>query len=446
MREILRVENIRCGQLLNGYDLSIHQGEIVYIQCLLDQSLDCLNDILAGNLQADEGKIYVHESEIPLTEYDSAYAMEKGIYAVSFADEYMENATIAENIMPMKPFWHLFSKKKIDAQMKSYFTREQVPLDPDTPVWMLGKGIERKKLGLLKARLLHMDLVLINVGREVVEGKIGEELWNMIRKLHEGGMTFLILSSCYTFLSEFATRTQFLHQGKALKEWTVVPDQVREKLKFGNFFQTQRVRTGTERYFIGLYDYECDLKYDFWSYLKCVQRYNPQIWDEYIRASVPDSGVSCLGKTAVVPRNSQDMLFENLSIGENLTIAARERVTYTHTGIVKKRLQKKVEEIFAREQNWKIEEVSVRELSALQRKILSIARLEILKPEVIILELPYQGISMDEIPALQSYFMQLIHRGIRIVYFSKMRENMLEDCKVIIRTQNGMSAKIDTFS
>lgn len=445
MREILRVENIRWGECLDGYDLCVNQGEIIYIQCPLDQSLDCLIDILAGKLRPDTGKICIHETEVPPKEYDSAYAMERGIYAISLVDEYMENATIAENMIPMEPFWHLFSRKKTAEEMKRFFIREQVSFEPDTPIWMLG-DIERKKLGLLKARLLHADLALINIGREVVEGKTAEELWNMIRKLHEEGMTFLILSCCYTFLSEAATRTQFLYQGKALKEWTRVPDSVREKLRYGNFFRVGNRKASDEKHFIGLYDYEWDLRLDFWEYLKCVEYHNPRIWEQYLAAAVPDSGVSWRDRTVVIPRNSQDMLFENLSIGENLTMAASKRVTYTHTGIIKGRLQRKAEEVFFRELDLKRTDFHVRDLSAVQRKILSIARLEILKPLVIILELPYQGVSMDEIPILQSYLIRLARKGIKIVYFSKTLETMSEDCSMVIRTQNGTSAKIDTFS
>lgn len=445
MRELLRVENIRWGDWLDGYDLTINEGEIVYIQSLLDKSLDSLIDFLAGKQKPEEGQLYVHEIKVPLDEYDSAYAMQHGIYAVSLADEYMENMTIAENIMLMQPFWHLFFRKKTEEEIKEYFIREQISFASDTPMWMLG-DIERKKLGLLKAKLLRTNLVMINIGGEVVDGKMGEELRNMIRKLHEEGMTFLILSCRYTILSELATRTQFLHQGTALKEWTIVPDSVREKLRYGNFFQMQGRRTETEKYFIGLYDYEWDLRYDFWEYLRCVRRDNPQFWEQYLSASIPDSGVSWRDGTAVIPRNSQNMLLENLDVGSNLTIAAAQRVTYSHTGIIKERMQRKVEEVFCKEQNLERTDIPVRNLSPLQKKILSIARMVILKPAVIILELPYQGIGLEEIPRLRAYLMQLAKKGIKIVHFSKTLENMREDCCIIIRTQNGVSAKIDTFS
>lgn len=445
VQEILRIENLWYGDWLNGYDLCVNQGEIVYIQCLLEQSLNYLADILTGNLKPDMGRIFIREAKVEPENYDNGYAVASGVYGVSFAGEYMENASIMDNIMPMEPPWHLFCQQKEQENMRRYFAKEHVAFEPDTPMWMLN-DVERKKLGILKARLLHADLVVININREVVEGKMAKELGDMIRRMHGEGMAFLILSCCYTFLSGLATRIQYLHQGRALKEWTKVSDSIREKLRHGDFFRGRKGRQEEGKYFIGLYDYEWDLRYDFWEYLRRVKLHNPQIWEQYFAGGIPDSGISRIGRTVVVSKNSQDMLLENLSIGDNLTIAASKRVTFCHTGIVKKRMQRKVEEVFCKEHHLTKMDIPVRELSALQRKILSIARFEILKPALILLELPYQGIDMDERPKLQSYLVRLALKGIRIVYFSKTMENMLDDCKVIIRTQNGMSAKIDTFS
>lgn len=445
MKEILRVENLKFDDWLNGYDLSIYKGEIIYIQALVDKSLDSLMDILSGKLKPDSGRIFVHESETSMMDYNSSFALEQGIYAVSFADAYAENATIAESIEPMKPPYYLFSKRKTEEKIGQYFSREQVSFKPDMPIWKLN-DTQRKKLGILKAKLMHAKLVMLNLNKEVIEGKMARELWDMIQKLNEEGMTFLILSCYYTPLSEFATRTQFLYLGRALKEWTKVPDSVREKLKYGDFFKFQDQQTVIERNFIGLYDYEWDLQYDFWEYLNCVKVYNRQIWGQYLSASIPESGIGYLNKTVIIPRNSQDMLFENLSIGENLMIAASKKVTYDYTPVINDRMWKNVEGKFYKEQNLRKTDVDVRKLSSLQKKILSIARLEILKPSVILLELPYQGVSMDEISAFRAYLFQLTRKGIKIAYFSKSLESMQEDCKVIIRTQNGQSAKIDTFS
>lgn len=442
MKEILRVEKIKLENWLYDYSLSIHQGEMLCVHSPSDTSINCLMDVLSGERKPDSGQIYVDERK---AEYDEAYARKHGIYVLSFKNEYSELSTVLESINPLMPPYRIFSRRKIRDWMKAYFAEEQVAFDPDTEVWRL-TGIERKKLGILRAKLQQARLVIINMEREIVEGKMAEELFEMIVRLNQEGMTFLILSCYYTFLMELAGRIQFLHQGRALKEWYGITAEVREKLKYGNFFQMQKQERRTEKNFIGLYDYEWDLQSGFWIYLHTLRKRNPQVWGQYCKVSPPEAGVGYRDRVAVVPKNSQNMLIESLGIGENLTIAAGSRISYGHSSVINPRLQKKVEESFYRNQLLEGHRKRVDSLSDLQKKILSIARFEILRPTVIFLELPYAGISMEEIPVLQEYLNGLVHKGIKIIYFAQSLEHMLLDCSVIIQTQNGQSAKIDTFS
>ena len=53
---------------------------------------------------------------------------------------------------------------------------------------------------------------------------------------------------------------------------------------------------------------------------------------------------------------------------------------------------------------------------------------------------------LDELPQLHRYLYSLAEKGICIVYFSQSMEMLQENCTGIIRTRNGLSAKIDTFS
>lgn len=441
MKEIVRIEKGYFGNELRHYNFSIYEGEVVYIQSLSEQSIKILSGILSGNQKLEKGKLFISEKEIADYGVDTARA--EGIYTVTFGNEFYSEASIAQNLEPLKPFYKLFSKQKINSHIQKYMREENMDFEPETPVWQLD-DMDKKCLGVLKAKLYHARLVIIDLRNEIFEGIGVEKLGGMIRKLNTEGITFLILSSSYSSLSCLAGRIQYLHQGRALKEWENPSESVMEKLRCVNFFQSTAA-AGYEKRLIGIYDYEIDLGSSFWNFLKLVKENNREIWEKYIPISLPADGEAFSQGTVIIPRNSQNLLLKDLTIGENLTIAAKERISHGKEGVIIKRLEKRVVESFYREHEIPNEAMYVEQLSNLQRKILSIARWELTKPKTIVLELPYQSVGSTDSPYLRDYLFRLAQKGIRIIYFSKVIENMQEDCNLIIQTHNGCSAKTDTF-
>ena len=163
---------------------------------------------------------------------------------------------------------------------------------------------------------------------------------------------------------------------------------------------------------------------------------DPDFWEREIKAEVPDEQCGWIGNTAVIPRTSFSELIENLSISENLTIALAQRMTDSGGRIIKGR-EARAEKDF-RERFGIADHVRhVNELTRLQRKILSIERFVLKKPEVIILEDPYRSVHAAEVSALREYLNSLAKNGIKIIYFSRSSVIMRIDCAKIIETRNG---------
>ena len=138
----------------------------------------------------------------------------------------------------------------------------------------------------------------------------------------------------------------------------------------------------------------------------------------------------------MIPRTSFSELIENLGIGENLTIALAARMSDGSGRIIKGR-EARAEKDF-RERFGIADHVRhVNELTRLQRKILSIERFVLKKPEVIILEDPYRSVHAAEVSALREYLNSLAKSGIKIIYFSRSSVIMRIDCAKIIETRNG---------
>lgn len=442
MKELFRAEKIKCDYWLEDYNLSIYQGDILYIQCVSDKSSDCLSDVVTGNRKPDAGRIFVEEKSIG--NYNAAYAASKGICEASLKDNYAGEETVAQALSPMEPFYHLFSGRKMVKQVQEIFDTEGLSIKAEDSLSELTKT-DRRMLDLLKAKLLKAKLVVMNISGEVMEGKQARRLGSAIRKMCGEGMTFLIISGNYSVLAEYACRIQLLHLGRAVKEWTRdIPDEVFRQLRYGIFVR-QGQPDEVERSLTGLYDYEWDTQRSFWEYLSCLRENNPGVWDEFLGGGLPQEGTGYFKGTAVVPGSSQDMLFEELSVGQNLTIMASKRVHYGCIPIINRRIQRKMEEIFCAPGYIPKGETDIRNLTGLQRKILSIERLAILRPSVIFLEFPYYDVGFAQAGMLRSYLRSLVKRKIKVVYFSKTLESMMLDCKTIIHTQNGKTAKIDTL-
>lgn len=438
MKELMRIERAYADGWLTDYCLTVYEGDVIYIQSTQEHSLESLREVLAGERKMDSGKIWFDEREVE--HYDARKAAERGVYVISFKREFVENMSIAENLMPVKPIWHIYRAKKVRREIRAYFAKEHVELEPAMKVWQLTEA-EQKKLGILKAQLGGARLVLLDLTAERIEGRMAEELAQMIQRMNRRGMTFLILSSNYTVIAESATRTQFLHQGRDAKESGSITDAVRERFVEGVPRSCWQKKSGEEqRLFTGLFDYEWELSDNIWAYLHRVRESSPEIWERYIAVDIPETGAGFTGSTAVIPGGSGDMLLANLSIGENLTIAIPGRTAYG--GVISRRLQKRLTESFYNEIHLDPSVHHIEELSKVQKKILSVARFGLAKPEAILLDSPYSGLNAQE---LRAYLVSLVKKGIRILYFSKIWETMQRDCRVILRTQNGESAKINTL-
>lgn len=444
MKELVRIEKGTLGEHLKQYCMTIYEGDIMYIQSFSERSLKVLQDILSGERQLESGRMYLNEK--PVNGYNMNAAREYGIYTVTFGREFVDNMSIAENLKPIMPAYRLYSRRENDRRIEAYLKQEQIFHNEKMPVWSLSEG-ERKRLGVLRAKLFGAKLVILDMTRAQIEGKIADEICYLILKLREEGITFLILSSHYSEISRVATRTQYFSRGRDVKEWGLMTDAQREKLANGDLFflHNGQKEKSNSRIFTGIYDYDWEMSEGIWKFLKYVKEKNPEIWDKYIGAEIPGDGKVYEKDTVIIPRDSADMLLENLSIGENLTILAGRRIATGKYGVIHKKYQQILEEDFYRRMHLKPSVKRVNELSLLQRKILFVSRFELLHPKIIILESPYGDMDWEEMADFEHYLQGLVEKGIRIIYVAQNLERMTQDCHHIINLKKGINAKIATI-
>lgn len=444
MKELLRIEKGTVEGYLNHYCLTVYQGDILYIQSFSEKNLKVLQDVLSGERQLESGQIYLNEKKIE--SYNTGTAREYGIYTVTFGREFVDHMSIAENMKRIMPLYRVYSRCENSRQIREYLRKEQFFLNEQMPVWSLSDG-ERKKLGVLRAKLFGARFVILDLNRGQIEGKTADEICQLILKLQQEGITFLILSSHYTEISRIATRTQYFSKGQDVKEWWVMTEEQREMLANGElFFRSNEKRAKKDvRVFTGIYDYEWEMTSGIWNFLSYVKKNNPEVWERYIGVEVPAEGKVFEKGTVIVPRDGAELLLDNLSIGENLTILAGKRIATGRYGKIHKKYQQILEQDFYRKLQLPDSVKKISELSLLQRKILFISRFELLHPKEIILESPYGDLSWEDTMALESYLQELDQKGIRIIYVAQAMDRMPHDCRYIIHVKKGKNAKITTF-
>lgn len=453
MKEMLRIIHAMQDDLredvLHDYNLEVYEGDILYIQGIAGSGIKTLVNVFAGDCNLKRGSLFLYEEEVK--DYNRNTAYQYHIYSITAEKDMVDNMTVTENLEAIRylPFpASIYHKRKAEKDIDDYLKKEQVYISADEHLWALTSK-ERKKLSILKAKIHKAKLIILDVTNDLYEGKEADEICQLIQRANKDGITFVILAEHYTVFAEIANRIQVISNGIDLMEWSKINDHIREKLRYQSASPDSLSRhlgkSKGSRCFFGLYDYEWEMHDGLWEYLNFVKNHNRKIWENEINADIPDKGCSHKNETVLIPRNSAEYLLKNLSIEDNLIISVPDRVSKGRGGIINKNICRYITRKFFEQTGIDPEKNTVEELNGIERKILSIYRWELAHPKVIFLESPYGGMNLEETCLLRNYLNKLSKKGIRIICFSKSLDDLKKDCKKIIITEKGLSAKIATF-
>lgn len=452
MKELLRISHGMQDDLkedsLRDYCLEIYEGDILYIQGIAGSGIRTLVNVLAGDCVMKRGELYLWEERVK--DFNRNTACQYQIYTITAEKDLVETLTVAENleaVRSLKFSGKYYDRQRVERAVSDYLEKEQVQIFSSASVWTLSQK-DRKKLSILKAKMQGARLIVLDASGDLYEGQEAEELCRIIQKANEEGITFAILSECYTAFAQIASRIQLLSQGRDRREWQEPDEEIRKKLRgpfLAGAYGAGMEKSHASRSFIGMFDYEWEMENCFWNYLAYVKEHNRALWDAYIGADIPKAGISRTGDTVVIPRDSADRLLNNLSVADNLIMTIPKRVGSSSIGVINGSIRKSVAEDFYRKTGIDAEAVRVEDLNYIQRKLLSVCRFELERPKFILLESPYGGMNLEETGQLRSHLEGLCKKGIRVLYFSKSMEELCRDCGSVIVTENGKSAKISTF-
>ncbi|MCD7746535.1 MAG: ATP-binding cassette domain-containing protein [Lachnospiraceae bacterium] len=231
MKELLRIVH-GClddvgGDTLRDYNVEIYEGDILYIQGIEDSGIRTLAKVFAGDCALKGGSLFLNGKKVE--DYDRNTAYYYRIYTITAEQDLVETMSVAENLEAVRHLpssWRLYNRKRSERDVNAYLRKEQVNIRADENLWMLSQT-ERKKLSILKANMHGARLIILDATRGIYEGKEAEEICGLIRRANEEGITFVILSRCYTLFAEIANRIQILSAGIDLKEWGRIDNRIR---------------------------------------------------------------------------------------------------------------------------------------------------------------------------------------------------------------------------
>lgn len=446
MRELLRIEHGRRDDLGNhiiwDYNLTVCEGEIIYIQDISGSGIKSIIGLLFGEGGLKQGEVYIEEKKV--TDYSRKTFLDHHIYTITAERDLLNELTVAENLEAIRHVacsGRYYNKKAALKRVDEYLKKEAVNINADTPLWKLSIA-DKQKLSILKAKMHGARLIALDCTKGTYEGKAAEELGRIIKKISLEKTAVVILSERYYSLAEIANKIQIVYQGRDLKEWRM-PDKTVKGYLTGQMGSAFPAAADTQPgQLIGMFDYEWKMENSIWQYVGKIRQENRSVWDRFCAATIPADGESFDGSTAVIVRESGELLLEKLSIDENIILTIPKRLCRSKYGLVNQKLVRKITEDFYQLADLDRGSVSIQDLNRMQRKILSVYRFEVAKPRTIILENPYWGMNVEEMIMFRSYINRLCSKGIKIICFARALEEIRDDCRVIITSIAGKDVKV----
>ncbi len=438
MKELIRFQNVRCdvgnGHRLSDYNLTIFEGEVVYIQGISGSGKSAIEYILTGQSSIQGGALYVDEQRWAGRPADLPF--EAGIYTIGIRQPMVGKLTIEDNLEAIKKVKYAFSvysEKSARKNTEKMLKKFNIHKTPETLVRNV-TFLEEQLLCMAKAVMRGARLIILNCVSNIYGDQDAVEICGYMRQLSREGVAFLIISEKPTPFLKIADKIQIIHHGIDLKEWSS-----RYYNKAQLYAYAAKADCGAEDLsfrgkLICILDFYWDSKYSVFSFLKSFKKNHPDIWNQYMPAWEPEEGKYYDGSYVIIPYDSGETLLTNMSIADNLAICIPGRAGRFGGHILHKGMRSVLVSDFYKMAGLSPAVKYVDELSSVSKKILSIYRWVLAHPRCIFLENPFWGMDTNESAILRSYLNRIRATGIHLILFTKDTADICGDEDFVVTT------------
>lgn len=210
--------------VLNDVNLHVQSGELIALLGPSGCGKTTLLRILAGLERPDQGRIFLHGTEVTdqrITERQVGFVFQH--YAL------FRHMTVADNVafgLTVKPRAQRPSATRIQEKVRELLTLVQLQAMADRYPSQLSGG-QRQRVALARALAVEPKLLLLDEPFGALDAKVRKELRRWLRRLHdELHITGILVTHDQEEALEVADRVVVMHQGNI--EQIGTPDEVYE--------------------------------------------------------------------------------------------------------------------------------------------------------------------------------------------------------------------------
>ncbi|HEY3062248.1 MAG TPA: ABC transporter ATP-binding protein [Chloroflexota bacterium] len=248
MTVALAVRNVtkRFGDVLAIDDatLEVTQGEIHALLGENGAGKTSLMNVLAGLYRPDAGQIELHGQTVQIHSPQDAKSL--GVGMVHQEQRLVARFTAPENVSlaHQQPRW-VVRQSFFRALAQRLSTRYRLPIDAETPVWMLPLG-RRQRVELVK--LLHhgADTIILDEPTANLAPAEVETFFSAVRQLAQSGRTVVFITHKLDEVIRYTDRVTIMRAGRVIATF-VTAESSRERLNQLMVGAAEPAREGTAR-------------------------------------------------------------------------------------------------------------------------------------------------------------------------------------------------------
>lgn len=215
---MLQLQNISKSfpgvKALSAVSLTIRKGEVHAIVGENGAGKSTLMNILAGNLQADEGDILIDDQRIVFR--NATQARSFGISIVYQERSLVETLNVAENIFPAnhpKTMWGTIDYSQLHRSAKELLNRLQIDISTHTVVDTLSPP-QKQMVEIAKALATPSKLLILDEPTASITHRETEILFNIIGELRKQGVAIIYITHRMNEIQRVADVVSVLKDGK----------------------------------------------------------------------------------------------------------------------------------------------------------------------------------------------------------------------------------------
>jgi len=467
---ILRMENISKTfpgvKALDGVHLNVYEGRVMALLGENGAGKSTLMKILSGVYERSEGE--VHYMGQPVIFKNVKESQDAGIAIIHQELNLVDALSIAENIFlgrePKKGLGAI-DRKKMVAEAKALLERLNLVEDPNKSMKKLPIG-RKQMVEIAKALSLDAKLIIMDEPTDALTDKETESLFEVIRTLRDQGKSIVYISHRLKEIFEICDDITILRDGRFVAEKQVSDIDENELIEMmvGRKLEEQYpyVKDNQGDLLLDVENLGNDHVHDITFKLYAGEILGvaglmgagrTELAKTLYGAYPIKSGVMKLAGNPILPKSEaavikagltyvsedrkKDGLVLSMSVKENISLSAMDRITKYH--IIRKSQEVGLIKDFIRQLSIKTpsEVQKVKNLSGGNQQKVSIAKSLMTRPKVLVLDEPTRGVDVGAKKEIYDLMNQFKKEGMGILMISSEIPELLGMCDRILVMHEG---------